>query len=145
LERKSNKNEGLIAFTRKLGPLVLANAADAARAEIDSLHKQVTAWKAEMTPQEWDRLHVVITGSALPRKGNLATQYFARLLSEPGEGARIIYAEGLFEEERALNLLGTYRFDTDIGFAFFDDKMRMHRDLLDDGAAQYLKTRKMEP
>jgi hypothetical protein len=145
LERKALKHDELIAFTRKMGPLVLANAADAARAEIDALHKQVSAWKADMTPQEWNRLQVIVIGSAMPRKGNLDTQYFARLLGEAGEGPRIIYAEGLFDETRALNLLGTHRFDTDIGFAFFDDKKRMHRDLLEDGAADYLKTMKLDP
>ena len=140
VEQKRVKNDELIAFTRKMGPLVLANAAEAARVELDALNKQVQAWKAEMTPEEWRRLVVVVTGSAMPRKGNLDTQYFARLFGEPGEGPRIIYAEGLFEESRALSLLGTYRFDADIGFAFFDDRRRMHRDLLEDAAAEYLKT-----
>ena len=44
---------------------------------------------------------MLILGSALPRKNNLATQYFARLLGEPGEGPRIIYTESIFEEPRA--------------------------------------------
>ena len=74
------------------------------------------------------------------------------MLGPPSHGRALVVAvpaapaaEGLFEESRALNLLGTYSLDTDIGFAFFDDKKRMHRDLLEDGAAEYLKTMKIEP
>lgn len=144
LQRKAFKNDELVAFTRKTGPPVLANAAEAARVEIDGLHKQVMAWKADMTPEEWGRLRVVVCGSKMPRKGNLDTQYFAKLLGEPGECSRIVYAEGVAEEGRAMNLLGTFTIDTEIGSAFFDDKTRMHRDLLEDGAAEYLKTFKFE-
>jgi hypothetical protein len=71
-------------------------------------------------------------GSQLPRKDNLAVQYFARLLGEKGEGKRIVYAEAIFDEAKALALLGTRRIDTRIGEDFFDDPLRMHRDLLGD-------------
>jgi hypothetical protein len=70
-----------------------------------------------------------------------ATQYFARLLGENGEGKRIVYAESIFEESRALNLLGAHLLDTRIGSAFFDDAGRMHRDLLSDAAREYLNAR----
>jgi hypothetical protein len=130
---------------RRFAPLVQANAADAARAQIDALHTQVQAWRSELPADEWSRLRVLIMGSALPRKGNLSVQYFARLLGEAGEGNRIIYAESLFEEGKALNLLGTHLLDTAIGAAFFDNPRRMHRDLLADAAEEYLKTLKLEP
>ena len=51
-------------------------------------------------------------------------QYFAWLLGTPGEGERIIYAEGLADESAALDLLATHRVDTGIGHDFFDDSMR---------------------
>ena len=65
------------------------------------LHRQVCQWKAEMTPEEWNRVTVLIIGRQLPRKDNLAVQYFARLFGQNGEGKRLIYAEGLAEEPRA--------------------------------------------
>jgi hypothetical protein len=65
-------------------------------------------------------------------------QYFARLLGEEGEGQRIVYAEAIFDESRALDLLGTRLIDTRIGTAFFEDASRMHRDLLSDAAREYL-------
>jgi hypothetical protein len=82
---------------------------------------------------------VVVIGSALPRKDNVAVQYFARLLGVPGEGPRLVYAESLWDEARAVNLLGTHELDTAIGSAFFADPRRMHRDLLADAAAEHLK------
>ncbi len=136
-DRKLEPGE-LTRFAVEQGPALLAISAEAARAEIDGLHRQVTVWKANMTPEEWQRLRVVILGSQMPRKGNLATQYFARLLREPGEGPRIIYAEGLGDEGRAMNLLGTHLVDTHIGADFFLDPRRMHRDLLSDAATEYL-------
>lgn len=145
LEKKKLAAADLLAFTRRQAPLVMANAADAARAQLDGLHKQVQSWKAELTAEEWKRLRVVIMGSALPRQSNLNKQYFARLLGEPAEGGRIVYAEALFDESRALNLLGTNLLDSEIGVAFFDDRQRMHRDLLADAAEAYLKEMKFDP
>jgi hypothetical protein len=145
LENKATESGALSAFTREMATPVLANASDAARAQLDGMHKQVQSWKAEMPADEWKKLHMVIEGSALPRKGNLSKQYFARLLGEPEEGPRIVYAEALFDETRALHLLGTHLLDTDIGSAFFDDPQRMHRDLLADAAADYLKQMHFDP
>ena len=93
-----------------------------------------------MPVTEWKRLTVVVMGRQLPRKDNLAVQYFARLFGEPGEGRRIIYAEALFDEAKALDLLGTHLVDTRIGEAFFADPQRMHRDLLGEAAKVHLDT-----
>jgi hypothetical protein len=51
----------------------------------------------------------------------------------------------LFDEKRALNLLGTHLVDTGIGTYFFDDAERMHRDLLADAAREYLKKMAAKP
>jgi hypothetical protein len=132
------------AFARKMGPLVLANVADAARVQIDGYHAQVSTWRRKLSAEEWGKLRVVIMGSQMPRKDNLAVQTFARLLGEAGEGRRIVYAEALFDEKRALNLLGTHLLDREIAGAFFDDPVRMNRDLLGDAAAEYLRTLKID-
>jgi hypothetical protein len=139
------KGATLADFARAQAPLVLANAADAARAQIDNVHKRVQAWRQEMTPAEWKALRVLVMGPPLPRKGNVMTQYFARVLGEKGEGDRILYTESVFEESRALTVLGTQLLDTQIGAAFFGDDRRMHRDLLGDAAEAYLKEIKLTP
>jgi hypothetical protein len=129
----------LTAFTRQLGPALLANAQEAAQLQITALHAQTMKWRHEMSPEDWKALRVVVMGSPLPRQGNLAVQYFARVLGEPGEGKRIIYAESQWDEPKALDLLGTHLLDAGIGESFFGDDRRMHRDLLSDAAAAYLK------
>ncbi len=144
LANRKVKPGALLAFTCKLGPLLLASASYAASTQLDEMHKQVMAWKADMTAAEWGELRVLVPGSSAPRKDNLRTQYFARLLGEKGEGARIIYAEALFDESRALNLLGSYQLDTVIGNDFFNDPLSMHRDLLADVAAAHLKQMSFE-
>jgi hypothetical protein len=132
--------EELEAYCRRTAPLVLANAAEAARLQIDAYRRQVSRWRRQLSPAEWGRLQVVVIGSQMPRRGNLAVQYFARLVGQKGEGPRLTYAEALWEEPLALRLLGTRLVDTEIGRVFFADPQRMHRDLLADAAAEYLRT-----
>jgi hypothetical protein len=138
VQARSCPREQRIAFARHMTPMVMKNAGDASRAELDALHARMNAWRKEMSPEEWKALKVVIMGSALPRKQNEALQYFTRLLGEPGEGPRIIYAESVRDEVKALDLLATSEVDTGIGVDFFNDPTRMHRDLLSDAAKDYL-------
>jgi hypothetical protein len=128
-------------YFRTMTPLIESSAAEAARVQLDGLERQMTAWKAKMTGKEWGELTVVVMGSQMPRKNNVAVQYFSRLLGEPGEGKRIVYAEALYDETRALNLLGTHRVDTRVGVDFFGDPQRMFRDLLGDAARVQLDER----
>ena len=93
---------------------------------------------------DWKNLHVLIISAHMPRDREVATQYFERALNEPYEGRRIVFAEGLWEEPRAMDLLGTHILDGSAGQAFFGDFMRMHRDLLSDAATDYIKTLKFE-
>ena len=131
-------DEERIRFARRMTPVVMKNVDEAARAELDALHARVSKWRSEMPADEWKTVRVVILGSAMPRKRSLYVQYFARLLGEPGEGPRIVYAESIRDEEQALDLLATGTVDTTIGVDFFNDPARMHRDLLSDAADDYL-------
>jgi len=124
----------------QLRPAILASARDAARLRIDACHAAVTRWKRQLAPEEWGRLRVIVIGSQMPRKENLLVQYFARLLGEPGESKRIIYAESIYEEPRALNLLGTHLLDSAAAQAFFGDPHRLDSDLLGPAAREYLNT-----
>jgi hypothetical protein len=127
--------DDLVKYCRASRPDVLANAAAAARAQLAATHRQVMAWKKDMTAQEWGALTVIVQGAQTPRAQNAAVQYFARLFSETsGEGRRVVYAEGLWDEEKALNLLGTLRLDGKLSVAVFNDPFRMYRDLLADAA-----------
>jgi hypothetical protein len=124
------------AYERAAAPLLLANALDAARDEI--AHFDAAA--AQISPGQWKRLHVIVVGAHMAREGEIAMQYFGRKLGEP-EGLRLIFAEGVWDEPGQLQLLGTHLIDASVGEGFFGDPLRMHRDLLSDGAAQVLKQR----
>ncbi len=145
IKKGSATRENVQTFTRAMSELVIEQATDAARAQLEMTHKQMKKWKADLSAEEWKALHVVIIGSAMPRKGNLAVQYFSRLLSEKGEGLRILYAESLWDEAKALNLLGVSLVDSNMAVDFFGDDMRMHIDLLAPLAEKLLKEMKFEP
>lgn len=132
------ERSSLVAFTREMAPLVMENVADATRAQLDAMHAQVSAWRRELSAEQWKQLRVLIVGPHMPREGLVVTQYFLRLLHEAREGRHVVYAESMWEEPKALDLLGTHLLDGSVGEAFFGDYMRMHRDLLGDAAGEYL-------
>lgn len=132
------KPQKLASFARQIGPLLLANVADAAAVEMRELYTAVASWREQLSPSEWDALHVVMIGPHMPREQEISIQFFERLFHEPAEGRRIIYAEALWKEPDALNLLATHIVDEAAGEAFFGEPMRMHRDLLADAAKTYL-------
>jgi len=117
---------------------VLANAADAATAQLDGLHALVQQWRGEMGEAEWQRLYVVILGPRMPRAGNLQFAYFANALGNAAIDQRLFYAEGIFDVKGGLDLLATIITDRELSAAVFDDPLRMDRDLLADGAAAHL-------
>jgi hypothetical protein len=137
-ETRTCARSRLLAFTRRMAPLVMENVAEATRAQLDATHAQVSAWRRQLSPRQWKELHVLIIGPHMPRQDLVVTQYFLRLLHEPREGHRVVYAESLWEEPKAMDLLGTHLLDGSVGEAFFGDYMRMHRDLLGDAARGYL-------
>ena len=136
--RRTVARSSLVAFTRRMAPLLMQNVTEAARAQLDATHAQVSAWRRDLSLREWDQLRVVIIGPHMPREDLVVMQYFLRLLHEPREGRRVIYAESLWDEPKAIDLLGTHLLDGSVGEAFFGDALRMHRDLLGDAAKQYL-------
>jgi hypothetical protein len=139
IENRQVRKAALDDFAKQMTPVLLENVDEAARVELDALHSHVSEWRQQMAPDEWKALHVVVMGAHMPRDEELTVQYFQRLLDEPIEGRRIIFAEGLWEEPRALDLLGTHLVDGSTGAAFFGEFMRMHRDLLADAARVYIQ------
>ena len=139
IENRQVQKTELDEFARQMAPVLLENVDEAARVELDALHSNVTEWRHRMTPDEWKALHVVVMVAHMPRDEELTVQYFQRLFDDPVEGHRIICAEGLWEEPRALELLATHLIDGAAGVAFFGEYMRMHRDLLADAARAYIQ------
>lgn len=102
-----------------MAPLVMKNVAEASRAQLDATHAQVSEWRRELTAKEWSQLQVLIIGPHMPCEDLVLTQYFLRLLHEAREGRRVVYAEALREEAKAMDLLGTHLLDGRVGEAFF--------------------------
>jgi hypothetical protein len=144
IEKRQVAREELDDFARKVSPLLMANVDEATKAELDALHSHVMEWRHKLSQDEWQKLRVLIMSAHMPRDREITLQYFERVLNESYEGRRIVYAEGLFEEPKAMDLLGTHILDGSAGDAFFGDFMRMHRDLLSDAAAAYIKTLKFD-
>src|SRR5262249_25012604 len=107
IARQRATRDELLQFTHEMGPRSDELAAESARLQLDALHAQVMEWRRQVDVEDWKRLRVIVMGSAEPRQGNIAIQYFAKLLGVPGECERLVYAEGLFDEPKALALLGT--------------------------------------
>lgn len=121
-------------YTRAMAPLVLANTTDAAKAQIAMLDQTVNELGKALSPDDWARAVVVITGPKTAREGNLQSQYFMFKLGEQRMGQRILYMENIFDEDQALSVLQTVLLDRKIGDLFFNDPGRMERDLLSDAA-----------
>lgn len=128
----------LTAYTRAMRPRVLASADAAAKAQLDGLNALVNKWRAEMGQAAWSRVHVVVLGPKQPRPGNLQYAYFARALGHAAEGRRLWYAEGIFDKDGGVALMGTILLDRGASIAFFADPVRLERDLLADAAARHL-------
>lgn len=127
----------LNAYTRAMRPLVLASADAAARAQLDGLHAAVNKVRAELGPH-WSHVDVVVLGPKQPRPGNVQYEYFARAMGRGAVGKRLWYAEGIFDKDGGMNLLGTILNDRAASLAFFDDPVRLERDLLADAAQRHL-------
>jgi hypothetical protein len=139
IEQEQITTEELFGFTRRMTPMIKANIAGAAKAQLDGMHRQVMAWKKEIPADEWKKLRVAVKGAVLARDGNLAVQYFERLLRVEGEGMRLVYMESYYPPTPMLTLLATRAVDRAIAIAIFGDPDRMFRDVLADAAAAYVE------
>ncbi|PCC68660.1 hypothetical protein SAMN02745121_05336 [Nannocystis exedens] len=139
----------LVAFLRAQMDDIRANIADAARDQLHTTHATFSAWVAEMSPEQWSQLRVVVGSGHMDRTGNLAAQYFTRALGDRWEGRferedhenperRVMTSEDATDEQSAFALLATLVFDNRTSNAFFGDESRMGRDVLADPAEREL-------
>jgi hypothetical protein len=129
----------LLAFARQCGPLLLRLMDHATGIQLQALHRGVEAALAPLSRAQQAALQVVVAGPHQARERSLAMQYFRKRLGEPSHTEeRVAYAENAVDEQAALALVGTRRFDRAIAAAFFGDEHRLQRDLLGDAAAARL-------
>lgn len=141
IKDKLVSREDLRQYVRSCTASDLENAYEAAGSEIKTIDDAVSKWHKAMSPEEWKMLHVIIWTTHMPKQDLASFQYFSKLLNQPNEGDQIIVAESPSpcDEEQAIELLVTHILDREIALEFFNDPSRMHRDLLADGAKEYLQ------
>ncbi len=139
-KQKHVSKEELVSFCRDLEPMVMKNVDQAVAAELKIVDDTVSLWRKKLGEERFNRLTVVIDSGHMPREKHTCFQYFSKALHVKREGLRIVYNEGSDEEAATRDLVGTHVLDASIGETFFKEKLRMHRDLLSDGAAKYLST-----
>jgi hypothetical protein len=136
--------EQVVEYGRKSAPWYLEGAAISARLEIDELHKTVMNWKEQMGEENWENIHVVVCAAHQGRYREATLQYFQKLLGEE-EGLaaemenRVIYAEHIDEIKAAMDLLARHMVDQRASIDLFGSCTRLQRDLMSDGAREYLK------
>ncbi|MBU6454329.1 MAG: hypothetical protein KGS72_21305 [Cyanobacteria bacterium REEB67] len=132
------RSADLLAFCRRLKPEIMENAARAVGLQIQAMDDKVSTWRKKLGDDRFKKITVVIVSGHMPRDQHSCYQYFARVFDVKEEGQKIVYSEGPAEEKAARELVGTHVLDASIGDAFFREPLRMHRDLLSDGAREYL-------
>lgn len=139
IKNRTATRDAVQEFCRTASPLLERHLAWAAEIELDHYRGQLAAWRKELTEDEWRQLRVVVMGSQMPRRNHRVVQLAAAMLGVSGEGEWIVYAEAIYEESRALSLLGTHIIDGAAGEAFFGDRARLSQDLLAPAAAEYVR------
>jgi hypothetical protein len=131
--------------------------AEAARIRISALHREVQEIQKGIHPEDWKKLCVAVMGPPMPREGELSMQYFEKILAIPeGKkqcpyeraltstahlygGHRLIYAESIYKDDEALDLITTHICDTEVGRDVLDDPSALRADVLKNAAQKCLR------
>ena len=136
--------EKVLKYGQISAPWYLESAAISARLEIDLLHDTMMTWKVQVGDENFRRIYVVVCAAHQGRYREATLQYFQRLLHEQ-EGLaaemenRVIYAEHIDEPNAALDLLARHLVDQRASVDLFGSCTRLQRDLMSDGAREYLR------
>jgi len=135
--------EKVLEYGQKSAPWYLEGAGIGARLEIDQLHETVMNWRTHMGEENWENIYVVVCAAHQGRYREATLQYFQRLLHEvEGLAAemedRVIYAEHVHEPTAAMDLLARHLVDQRASIDLFGSCTRLQRDLMADGAHEYL-------
>lgn len=146
LEQRVTSRGALHAFARDLGSVLLRLADVATEIQLASLHRAVESLASRLTEGERENLRIVVTGDHQARDRNLAIQYFRERTAAWKDGEeRITYAEGVADEQGALDLVATQILDRELAEGFFADPARLQRDVLGDAAKRRLAAEHLSP
>ena len=111
-----------------------------ARAHIDLIHAQARKLYALLSPTERTEVRGYFYGGRGARAGNLALQYVSWLVGENSgeESERIIFSEGIYEHDEALDALAKYSAERKLAQLVMGDPSGLHRDVLSEATRKYL-------
>ncbi len=140
LSRETLLRGELVKYAEEVTPPVMVNSREAAEVQLDGLHALFGAWRqSHLADDAIGDLRVMVLGAKMPRPGNLQFEYFVRVMGDDAVGRRLVYAEGIFDPDGAMRLLGTILQDRTVATLMFGETLRLDRDLLADDAAVHLK------
>ena len=133
-------------FIKQVRPLIIKNFEFSAADHITQLDLAVKQVFEHLLPGEKEKLHAFTYGPRGPRSGNLIVQYLAHLLGQNSfiESERVIYGEGLNNQESAVNLVSKHNLELALGQLLFEDSLKLQKDVLSDAAYQILSEREAQ-
>lgn len=132
-----------VDFIKAVRPLIAADLRDAARATLRKLDETIKGARAVIdrdNPHAWESVVVVANASHQSRAGELAVQYFARLLGETlGEGARqekrLVVLESVNQAADQRGVLAAHFVDREHAERIFGEPDRLQWDVLAEGGS----------
>jgi hypothetical protein len=144
MDKKVVSQQALNNFFSLISPLIMENINEATKIEITLLNQQMTKIQHQLTPEERNKLFVIIPVPKMPRQENIVGQYFSKYMNVPIETERLIYAEGLTDTQSVLSIVGTWQIESLLSASFFHDPDRMKKDLVSTNAKAYLQHCKVD-
>lgn len=111
-------------------PVWAANMRDAARTELEALHRAVTAARTDLSADDWDRLYVVSHGGPDVRAVNVVRLYLQRVMPAKMDAGQVLFAVDTHGKDKMIDYAGYVRMQRIVGAWAFGDPKRMEVDLL---------------
>jgi|GEM_PF-4819871 len=111
-------------------PVWAANMRDAARTELDSLHRAVSAARKDLDADAWARTYVVSHGGPNVRAVNVVQLYLQRVMPDKVAAGQVLFAVDTHGKDKMIDYAGYTRMQRIVGAWAFGDPKRMEVDLL---------------
>ncbi len=103
------------------------------------IHQQAKELYLLLNDEEKKTVQAIGYGSKGPRDQSLGLQYMAWLLGLKGEGERVIYFEGRFEDQDIFKALAKFNLELDLSRSLDKDPLYLQRDILGEDASSILR------
>ncbi|WP_170475486.1 hypothetical protein [Ruegeria arenilitoris] len=130
LSEQKLTREAVIKVINDMRPEWSANMRDAARAELEALHKAVSDARSEMDEDDWNKMYVVHHGGSNVKNVNVVLLYLQRVMPEKVTAGQVLFAESAHGTDAMAKYAGYAKMQRLVGAWAFGDPARMEVDLL---------------